>query len=105
MPNTMSAVQDVLRREREAAVRADVDQLLELQTQKAELFGMLASEVTADDPAYLRACREAGENVQLMRHLVKCLSTITGRDRQNYTPRGSTSAHPPSLLGRSRGHL
>jgi hypothetical protein len=91
---------DVLDREKRAAANADVDALLELQSEKrAALDRLYASAPSAD---VLEPLRKAAQgNVALIRHLVVCLRGVVGGEGAVYGPSGEAC---PADVRSERGH-
>ena len=68
---------ELLAREREAAVRADVEALLAIQGRKAEAVEALRAAPPA--PAELeRITEQSRANLRLLRHLSECLRAMVG---------------------------
>jgi hypothetical protein len=92
----------LLDREREAALRADVEGLAELQESKRHLFdrvrkGELSGEISKELVARAHA------NIGLIRSLVNCLrGCLGGEPEATYTSKGLRSTAPD---GSSRGVL
>ena len=101
MTSAAAAFAEVLDAERTFALAADVDALSALQDKKrAALAVLLESSATEQEVSELRA--RALSNIQLMRHLVKCLSGIVSPEAATYTQAG---ARPSGGLSRSWGRL
>ncbi|MFM2421170.1 MAG: hypothetical protein RL385_5893 [Pseudomonadota bacterium] len=91
----------ILEKERECALRADVDALGVVQEEKRKaLTLLLEQQPSEDDLTYIRA--QSYENVRLIRHLVTCLHGILAPDGATYNAEG---AIPVAAGGRSRGRL
>jgi len=91
----------VLECERELALRADVDALGVIQGKKRALLDqLLASGAPADEAAHLRELALA--NVQLIRHLVACLSSLCAPEAATYDAGGG---RPVGAMSRSWGRL
>jgi hypothetical protein len=92
----------LLEREREAALRADVEGLVELQEHKRRLFDRVRrGELGGEIPNELVA--RAHANIGLIRNLVICLrGCLGGETEATYTSRGLRSSAPD---GSSRGVL
>lgn len=77
----------VLDREKRAAARANVDELLLLQTEKREVLARLNAAGVA--PEELQPLVEAARgNITLIRQLVLCLRGVLGADAAVYGPAG-----------------
>ena len=96
------AFAEILDREHDAARRADVGSLLELQDAKREAMKRLRSEsLSATEHDSL--ARHARANIAVIRHLVACmrgLASIGAAD--TYTPTGQRSE---AAVGQLRGTL
>jgi hypothetical protein len=91
----------VLEKERDCALRADVDGLSVVQEEKRQALALLLNEQPSeDDLAFIRA--HAYENVRLIRHLMTCLQGILAPQGATYTADGEIPLGSP---GRSRGRL
>lgn len=101
MDDVIATLDRLLEHERSAALRADVDALVELQESKHSQFARL-TQAHADDDRMDSLREKATANVQLIRHLVACLNGILMPNGATYTAQGR---HPSSGYGRSRGHL
>lgn len=83
MSAVASELAEVLREERLAATRADVDRLLAIQEEKrAALEAVRAAALPADEIAPLAAT--ARENLSLIRQLVTCLRGMAGEEPPTY---------------------
>jgi hypothetical protein len=92
----------LLEREREAARRADIDALLQLQEAKrAAVEEIRKSDLPRDRLNHL--AEKARANIWLLRHLVHCLQGAIGAsDGQTYTADGRCSTVPNGI---SRGSV
>jgi len=101
MYEATEAFVNALLRERECALRADVDGLSAVQDEKRQALALLLDErPSEDDLAVIRA--QANENVRLIRHLVTCLQGILAPQGATYTADGEL---PVGSTGRLRGRL
>lgn len=90
----------VLDEERNFALRADVDGLTAIQGEKRILLDqLLASGTLTEETQRLR--EKAFANVQLIRHLVVCLSGLCAPESTTYTAGGG---RPIGAVSRSWGH-
>jgi hypothetical protein len=92
---------EVLDRERALALRADVDGLAEIQEEKRALLQMLQAS-GAPDAETAKLKQQALSNVQLIRHLVACLSGLSSPPASTYTAGGG---RPSGAMSRSWGRL
>lgn len=91
----------LLEAERDAAIRADVDALVELQVSKRETLDRLVAR-GAGERELSRLSHRARQNVALMRHMLECMRGLVGIDHAGtYAPDGSINRRP----GRTRGAL
>jgi len=101
MDDPVATLDRLLDHERSAALRADVDVLVDIQEHKRAALERL-TQADADDPRMVLVRSKAASNVHLIRHLVSCLNGILTPPGVTYTAHGRS---PPSAYGRSRGHL
>lgn len=93
----------LLEAERAAALAANIDQLLAIQTEKQRaLAAVLEMHEGAFPPGADRLADVARENLLLLRHLVSCLRSLVGEEEPMYSPAGRRS---PSVAPRRRGAL
>jgi hypothetical protein len=84
---TFATLAEILREERLAVTRADVDRLVAIQEEKrAALDAVRAAALPAGELAPLLAT--ARETVSLMRQLVTCLRGMAGEEPPTYGPSG-----------------
>ena len=102
MQDAAAEFSQLLEREREAALRADVEGLVEVQAHKRRLFDRVRSgELLGEIPSELVA--RAHANIGLIRNLVTCLrGCLGGETEATYTSKGLRSNAPD---GSSRGVL
>lgn len=102
MTDAAAEFSQLLDREREAALRADVEGLVELQEHKRQLFDrMRTGELPGRIPNELVV--RAHANIGLIRNLVSCLrGCLGGESEATYTSKGLRSNAPE---GGSRGVL
>ena len=102
---TMAALRALLEQEWDAARRADVDALIELQNKKQELVDELKrSGKTAGELESLTA--DMNRNLSLMRHMVDCMrGLVQVGDPQTYTSDGQQVGGAGALRGKERGRL
>jgi len=97
----VAAFGEVLDRERALALRADVDGLAEIQEEKRALLQKLQAS-GAPDAETAKLKQQALSNVQLIRHLVACLSGLSSPPASTYTAGGG---RPSGTMSRSWGRL
>lgn len=102
MSAAAAELSQLLTEEREAAVGARVERLLELQHDKQRAIDRLRAESGLDElPAEL--LQRARTNVQLIQHLVQCLRGLSGTDADaTYGAKGQRNTMPPQT---NRGTL
>lgn len=100
MEDTLAALDRLLELERQAALRADVDALADVQESKRSVLERLTSR-DAEHASMPALKLKAAANVQLIRHLVSCLNGMLTPVGSTYTAQGRS---PTPSYGRSRGH-
>lgn len=100
MEPTLATLARLLELERQAALRADVDALVDIQQSKRSVLERLTS-ADAEHPDMPAIKVKAAANVQLIRHLVSCLNGMLTPAGSTYTAQGRS---PTPSYGRSRGH-
>jgi hypothetical protein len=101
MHDAVQAFKAALQSERDAALRADFDRLLELQDEKRELLAQVKASATPEMAGEL--AEQARKNLVLLRHLAACVRGYLGLDAEpTYGAKGQSIEAPPSSL---RGRL
>ncbi len=80
MDNLIREFEELLERERQAALNADVALLTEVQSVKQAFFDRIADEDLSRSPAYDALVERARSNVALIRQLVTLLRILSGTD-------------------------
>ncbi|MCA9609518.1 MAG: hypothetical protein KC619_28160 [Myxococcales bacterium] len=103
MTELLTALAELLRREREAALAGDLEALEELQSEKREAVDALL-EAAPDDPDAIEALAvDARANVVLIRQLVGIHRALAGLEPSGYGADGRSQ--PPHAAGATRGVL
>jgi hypothetical protein len=89
---------ELLEQERDAARRADVERLIELQSLKQEALIRLES-IDLPDSVRIRLVDTARSNIDLMRHLAQCLHGLLTCDAPNlYNASGAKAVGGPARI-------
>jgi hypothetical protein len=104
MSDAAQAFARALAAEREAALRADFDELLRVQEEKRALLPLLKESA---DPAVVDELSErARKNLRLLRQLLTCVQGTLGITAEpTYTAHGQTSLTPPGAQVTVRGRV
>lgn len=101
MSEASRALADLLRRERAAALQADVEALEVLQEEKRELLARVEREGGIDGPTFEHLAEVAKANLVLIRQLVALHRALAGLAPGGYGADGrEQSAFPPPSVRR-----